>query len=136
MLYETAEGCVAPASDKILYVFYDSETTQSTEYFAERKLHVPNLVCVRYVCSRCEDAEDSLWCGKRKYSFLQDPVEELLSYLIEPCSWANKIVATVHNAKAFGFYFIPNRAIALKWKPELIIYGLKIMCTKVEHLVF
>jgi len=29
-----------------------------------------------------------------------------------------------------------NRAILLKWKPELIVNGLKIMCMKMEHLVF
>ena len=28
------------ASDKVLYVFYDIETTQSTEYADESKLHV------------------------------------------------------------------------------------------------
>jgi len=75
-------------------------------------------------------------CGRRKHSFWQDPVGALLSYLTEPRPWANKIVAETHNAKAFDFHFILNRAIMLKWKPELIMNGLKIMCMKMEHLVF
>ena len=33
-------------------------------------------------------------------------------------------------------HFILNRAIMLKWKAELIMSGLKIMCMKMEHLVF
>jgi hypothetical protein len=53
-------------------------------------------------------------CGRRKNSFWQDPVGQLLSYLTEPRPWANKIVATAHNAKAFDIHFIFNRAIMLK----------------------
>ena len=49
---------------------------------------------------------------------------------------ANKIVAIAHNAKAFDFHFILNWASILKWKPELNMNGLKIMCMKLEHLVF
>ena len=41
-----------------------------------------------------------------------------------------------HNAKAFDLHFILNRAIVLKWMPELIMSGLNVMCMKMEHLVF
>ena len=61
---------------------------------------------------------------------------DLFSYLTEPPPLTNKIVAIAHNAKAFHLHFTLNRAILLKWKPELIMNGLKIMCMKVEHLVF
>jgi len=125
------------AGDKVLYVFYDFETTQNTEYMVEAKIHVPNLVCVQQFCSSCEDVEDGgdcLRCGKRKHSLWEDPVGELLSYLTEPRHWANKIVAIAHNAKAFDLHFFLNRAILLKWKPDLIMNGLKIMCMKIEHL--
>ena len=64
--------------------------------------------------------------GRTKHSFLVDTVGELLSYLTEPHPWANKTVAIAHNAKAFDLLFF-NRAIMLKWKPELIMNGLKIM---------
>ena len=65
----TLKDALPSASDKILYFFYDFETTQNTEYTAEAKLHVPNLVCVHQFCSRCEDMEDSLRCDKRIHSF-------------------------------------------------------------------
>ena len=61
---------------------------------------------------------------------------DLLTYLTEPSPWAEKIVAMAHNAKAYDLNFILNRAIILKWKPELIMNGFIIMCMKVEHLVF
>jgi len=59
-----------------------------------------------------------------------------LSYLNEPRPWANKILATAHNGKAFDLHFIPNRAILVKWNPEFIMNGLKIMCINIENLVF
>ena len=74
-------------------------------------------------------------CGRRKHSFWQDPVRDVVSHLTEPRTWANKIVSIAYNAKAFDHHFILNRAILLKWKPELIRNGLKIMCMKMEHLV-
>ena len=73
---------------------------------------------------------------KRRHSFWNDPVADLLNYLCEPRPWANKIVMIAHNAKAFDLHFILNRAILLKWKPELITNGLKIIIMKMEHLVF
>jgi len=50
--------------------------------------------------------------------------------------WVNKNVAIAHNAKAFDLHFILNKAIMLKWKPELTMSSLKIMCMKMEYLIF
>jgi len=60
----------------------------------------------------------------------------MLTYLCNPRTWANKIVAIAYNAKAFDLHFILKRAILLKLKLELIMSGLKIMCMKMEQLVF
>jgi len=49
---------LSSAGDKVLYVFYDFETTKNTEYMGEDKLHVPILVCVQQFCSICEAVED------------------------------------------------------------------------------
>jgi len=57
-------------------------------------------------------------------------------YLFETRSLVNKIVAIAHNAKAFDLHFILNRAILLKCHPEMIMNGLKIMCMRMQHLVF
>jgi hypothetical protein len=60
----------------------------------------------------------------------------MLNYLRESRPWCNKIIVIAHNAKAFDLNFILNRAIFLKWQPELIMSGQKIMCMKMEHLKF
>jgi len=38
------------ASDKVLYVFYDFETTQNAKYSDKTTLHVPDLDCVQQFC--------------------------------------------------------------------------------------
>ena len=60
----------------------------------------------------------------------------MLTYLCKPRPWVKNFVATAHNAKAFDLHFILNRAFLLKWQPELITKRLKIMCMKMQHLVF
>jgi hypothetical protein len=39
-----------PSSDKVLYVLYDFETTQSTLFSETAPVHAPYLVCVQQVC--------------------------------------------------------------------------------------
>jgi hypothetical protein len=45
-------------------------------------------------------------------------------------------VAIAHNAKASDSHFILKRGILLKWKPELILSGLKIINMKMQHIHF
>ena len=129
---------VLPAGGRVLYVFYDFETKQNTRYTVT--LHIPNLVCLQQVCSRCEDVEDvepaCLQWLVRKHSFWDNPECSMLSYLCEPRPWFNKVIAIVHNAIAFDLQFILILAILLKWRHKMLMNGLKIMCMKMEHMVF
>jgi hypothetical protein len=130
-----------PAScERVLYVFYDFETTEDTRINDKTSVHVPNLVCLQQFCSNCESIadidQDCIQCGKRKHTFWVDPLGDMLSYLCEPRPWAERILVIAHNAKAFDLHFILHRVIFLKWKVELIMNGLKIMCMRMEHLLF
>ena len=80
--------------------------------------------------------EDCERCGRRQHALWDVPIGDLLSYLWEPRPWVNKVVAIAHNAKAFDSQFILNRNIQMKWKPELILNGLKIVSMKIEHRLF
>jgi hypothetical protein len=112
---------------------------QTTRYSDSAMLHVHNLVCIQQFCSRYESSdnidEDCTQCGKGNHSFWEYPVGDMQSHLCEPRPWCNQIIAIAHNAKAFDLLFILNRAI-LKWRPELIMSGQKIMCMTMEHLKF
>jgi hypothetical protein len=128
-----------PSSDKVLYVFYYFETTQNKKVTESATVHVPNLVCVQQFCSQFEEEpninQDCKRCGKKKHTLWDDLVGDLLNYVCEPLPWANKVVAIAHNAKAYDLHFILNRAI-LKWQPQLIMNGQKVMSMRVEHLHF
>jgi len=82
------KDALLPAVDNVVYVFYDFETTQNTEYTDRVKLHVPNLVCVLRFFFRYEDVEDGVCvlCVERKHSFWVDTFGALLSYIWEPCT--------------------------------------------------
>jgi len=77
-----------PRSDNVLFVFYDFQTTQDKKVSDSATLHVPNLVCLRQFSTQCEMStdinEDCELCGKRKHSFWDDPIGDLISYLCEP----------------------------------------------------
>jgi hypothetical protein len=97
-------------------------------HFHLRPPYTCRISCVQQFCMRCESEPDidkgCEQCGKRKHAFWDDdPVGDLLTYLCRPRPWANKIVAIAHNAKAFDLHFVLNRAILLKWQPEMIING-------------
>jgi hypothetical protein len=128
-----------PRSDKVLFVFYDFETTQNTKFSENATKHIPNLVCVQQVCSLCEMQDDiDIDCerfGKRRHSPFDDLVGYLLSYLCEPRPWCNKVIAIAHNAKTFDSQFILRRAI-IKWTPEHILMGLKIISKKCNTFTF
>jgi len=129
---------ILPSSDDVLFVFYDFETTQDSKFTDSATMHVPNLLCLQQFCSLCETKPDintdCTRCGKRKHSFFEDPVDDVLSYLCEPRPWCKNVVAIAHNAKAFDAQFIQNRAILLKWKPKLIMKGLKFVSMGIEHM--
>jgi hypothetical protein len=68
--------------------------------------------------------------------FWDDPVRDMLTYLCEQRQWVTQIVAIAHNVKAFDMQFILDRAVFLKWRPEIIMNGQKIMRMKIKLLKF
>ena len=66
-----------PAADKMLYVFYDFETTQNTRYSETATLHIPILICLQQYFWKCENVEDverdCVQCGVIKHSFWDEP---------------------------------------------------------------
>ena len=103
-------------------------------------MHVAKLVCLQQFCTpgkmSADINQDFERCCKRKHSFWDDPIGELLLYLCEPRPWIRKIVAIAYNAKAFYSKFILNRALPMKWKPELILDVLKFASMKIKHKLF
>ena len=74
-----------PSADNVLFVFYDFETTQDTKISETAKLHVSFLVYLQQFCTACEMQDDyephCAQCCKRRHSFLQDPVGDIIRIL-------------------------------------------------------
>jgi hypothetical protein len=58
LCYITPLSPEMPSSDKVLYVFYDFQTTQNTKVTESATVRVPNLVCVQQFCTLCEAEPD------------------------------------------------------------------------------
>ena len=86
MSHETTEGCVASVSDKIIYVFYDFETTQNTRYTDEAYLHVPNFVLCSssFLGGRTWKTEETACVVVRGINRSGRSVGDLSPYLTEP----------------------------------------------------
>ena len=66
--------------------FFDTECTQDLERHDGSFVHVPNLICVQQMCSKCEVVVgdinvDCEQCGKRTHVFWQDPVGKFIDFL-------------------------------------------------------
>ena len=73
-------------------------------------------------------------CSRRRHSFWEDPVGDLVSYLCEPRPWCERVIAIAHNTRGFEAQFIRDRAILKKWTPKLILKGQKIICITIHHV--
>ena len=50
--------CGSNETDKIMYVFFDTECMQDLEKRDGSFEHVPNLICAQQMCSKCEAVGD------------------------------------------------------------------------------
>ena len=58
------------------------------------------------------------------------------TYLSEPRTSVKQLIAIGHNVKSFDLHFILRRAVQLKWRPELVVSGQKIILMKMEQIKF
>ena len=65
-----------------------------------------------------------------KHALCDEPVGDINKYLCKTRPWVKQIIAIAHNAKALDLHFILSRAVLLKWRPELVISGKKIILMK------
>ena len=93
----------------VLCVFYDFGTKQYIKHSDEASVHISNLVCLQQFSLKCEKVQDIEYYvqgGKRKHSFLEDPVGDMFSYLCESYQWANEIIVISHKTNAFDLHLI------------------------------
>jgi translation initiation factor IF-1 len=93
------------SGDRVLYVFYDFDTTQDTACTDTWFVHLPNLMCVQQVFSACEDESDvdvdCRMCGKTKHSFWMDPVGDLTRVRTEALGWQLHTTCTLCSIASY-----------------------------------
>jgi len=127
-------------AEKILYVFFETECTQDIEKRDGSFEHVPKLICAQQMCSKCEAVDylsvDCEQCGKHVHMFTQDPVGKFIDYLRQSRSFADKVYVISHNSSRYDAQFLLRRFLEMRWAPQLIMDGSKILSMVVENLHF
>jgi len=127
-------------SNKFLYVFFDTEVTQDLEKRDGSFEHIPNLIYAQQMCSKCEAVDDISvdykQCGKRIHVFWQDPVGKFIDYLRQSRPFADKVYVISHNSRGYDAQFLLRRFLELRWAPQLIMDGSKILSMVVGNLYF
>ena len=75
-------------------------------------------------------------CGKRTHVFWQDPIGKFIDYLQQSRPSADKIYIISHNSRGYDAQFLLRKFLELRWKPELIKDGSKILSMVVENFCF
>ena len=122
-----------------MYVFFDTECTQDLARDDGSFGHIPNLLCAQQMCSKCQAMDDMEFdcdqCGKRTHVFWEDSVGKFIDYLRLSRPFADKIYVISHNSRRYDAQFLLRRFLELKWKPDLVMDGTKIL-SMTEHLKF
>ena len=127
-------------SDRFLYVFFNTECTQDLERDDGAFVHVPNLICAQQICSKCEEVYDMNvdceQCGKRTHVFWQEPVGKFIDYLWQYRPFADNIYISSHNSRGYNVQFLLRKFLELRWTPQLVMDGVKILSMDVENFCF
>ena len=127
-------------SDNFLYVFFGTECTQDLEKLDGSFEYVPNLICAQQMCSNCEAVDemsvDCEKCGKRIHVLWQGPVGKFINYLRQSRTFADMVYIISHNSREYDAQFLLRRFLELRWTPQLIMDGSKILSMVVENLHF
>ena len=114
-------------TNRVLYVFFDTECSQDLERCDGSFEHIPKLICSQQVCSKCEAVDDLRvdceQCGKLTQMLWQDPVGRFIDYLWLSIPFADKIYVISHNSRGYDAQFLLRRILELRWVPKLIMDG-------------
>jgi hypothetical protein len=127
-------------SDRFMYVFFETASTQDLEGHEGTFEHVPNLICAQQMCSKCETITDMNvdceQCGKRVHLFWKAPLGKFIDYLQQSRPFADKIFVMSHISRGYDAQFLLRSFLELRWVPKLIMDGTKILSMCVEHIDF
>jgi hypothetical protein len=76
-------------------------------------------------------------CVKRTHVFwAEDTVGKFINYLRQSRPFADKIYVISHNSRGYDAQFLLRKFLEMRWTPQLIMDGTKILSMIVENLYF
>ena len=76
-------------------------------------------------------------CVKRTHVFwAEDTVGKFIDYLRQSGPFADKIYVISHNSRGYDTQFLLRKFLDLRWTPQLIMDGTKILSMIIENLHF
>ena len=75
-------------------------------------------------------------CEKRVHVFWQDLVGKFIDYLWQSRAFVEKVYVISRNSRGYKAQFLLRRFLELRWLPNLIMDGTKILSMVVENLHF
>jgi len=105
--------------DRFMYVFFDTKCTQDLEKRDCSFEHVPNVICARQMCSKCEGVDyfsvDYEQCGKRIHAFWQEHVVKFIHYLRQSRPFAGKFYVISQTPRGQDAQFLLRSFFELRW---------------------
>ena len=88
-------------------------------------------------CEALDDLNvDCEQCSKRTHVFWQEPVGKFIVYPRQSRLFAEKIYILSHNSHGYDAHFLLRKFLKLRWTPQLIMDGNKILSMIVENFRF
>jgi hypothetical protein len=116
-----------------MYVFFDTECTQDLEKSDGSFEHVPNLICAQKMCSKCiavdkMNADCEVWYA---YPWVLGGTRRQIIFGCPDHSRTRFVIS--HNSRGYDAQFLLRGVLELKWVPQLIKDGTKILSMVVEN---
>ena len=90
------------------------------------------------MCCKCEAVDDLSVDCKQCWAYLRfwakDPVGKFIDNLRQSRLFADKICVTSHDSRAYDAQFLLRKFLKLRWTPQMIMGGTKILGMVVENL--
>lgn len=126
--------------EKLLFIFYDLETTQEKIINENDIQHVPNLCVFKQCCYQCLDSDKTVCntCGLRLQVLTGDEIiEGFMHHILNLRRKFKKIIIMAHNGQSYDHQFILNHILTkTDLIPELIMRGTKIISMELGNIKF
>lgn len=128
-----------PMEKDFVYIFFDFESRQDENLDDDSNinLHKVNLCVSQQFCWECIDGKSCGNCMHRMRVFKENPVKQLVDYILEVRKKFKKVVVIAHNGGGYDYIFILKYILdSTKFIPHIIQRGSKLILMAFDNVKF